>query len=60
MRWARKLWRARGMQRHNPTVGADERSYGTTTGATDIVLTEDVRRKQISLAIRYVATARAR
>ena len=59
MRWTRKLWRVRRMQRHSPT-SVDETANGTIVGATDTAVTEDIKRRQISLAIRYVATARAR
>jgi hypothetical protein len=60
MGWTRKLWRVRRVQRHSPTLVADERANGTTVGTTDSVVTEDIKRKQISLAIRYVASARGR
>jgi hypothetical protein len=60
MRWTRKLWRIRGMQRHNPTATDDERVNDATVGTAGAVVTEDIKRRQISLVIRYVATARAR
>ena len=60
MRWTRKLWRVRRLQRHSPTILEDGRANGTIVGATDTVVTEDIKRRQISLAIRYIATARGR
>ena len=32
MRWARKLWRVRRMQRHSPMVVDDERANSTIVG----------------------------
>jgi hypothetical protein len=60
MRWTQKLWRVRRTQRHSPTLVDDERANGTIVGTTDNVVPEDIKRKQISLAIRYVALARGR
>lgn len=61
MRRAREFWKLKAIVRKSsPNPIGDGRANGTPVSRADSIVSDEVKRKQISIAIRYVAMARAR
>ena len=62
MRQAREFWQTKAsVRKSNPNLVGDERANGAPiSGTSSSIVSDEIKRKQISIAVRYVAMARAR
>jgi hypothetical protein len=61
MKRVREFWPLKvGMRRNNANLSGGDRANGAQNSGADSTVSDEIKRRQISIAVRYVAMTRAR